>query len=105
MAAGAQGHFAGGIGLVDALQHVLVTMKTVTHTPGDKLMELLVRVLTAGMRARELETGPLPLVRDGAVTQAWRAGRLRLGRGRVRPAARRHARGRRRAGRGGRDER
>lgn len=65
------GHFAAQIGLRAALQRVPIPMKTVVHSPGDKLAELLVHVLAGGMHLKELETRPHPLVRDAAVAQAW----------------------------------
>src|SRR5919204_630244 len=67
----AMGRFAAQIGLLDALQRVPVKMKTIDHTPGDKLAELLAHTLAGGMHLKELETSPRPLVRDAAVAQAW----------------------------------
>src|SRR3990170_608639 len=65
------GRFAAQIGLIDRLNQVLFAMKTVDHSPGEKLTELLVHILAGGMHVTELETSPHPLVHDTAVAQAW----------------------------------
>ncbi|MBV9281963.1 MAG: hypothetical protein JOZ41_17940 [Chloroflexi bacterium] len=65
------GRFAHQIGLIDALDRVPVKMKTLAHSPGDKLAELLVHILAGGMHVKELETSPHPLIRDEAVARAW----------------------------------
>lgn len=67
----ALGRFAQQIDLIDALHRVPFKMKTVTHSPGDKLTELFVHPLAGGMHVQELEVSPHPLVRDQAVAQAW----------------------------------
>jgi hypothetical protein len=64
------GKLAGQVGLVDALGHVPFAMKTVDHSPGDKLVGLLVHVLAGGMQLKVLETTPHPLVRDEAFASA-----------------------------------
>jgi hypothetical protein len=46
-------------------------MKTIEHSPGDKLTELLIHLLAGGMHLKEIEVSPHPLVRDPAVAQAW----------------------------------
>lgn len=65
------GRFAEQIGLLAALQTVPFPMKTVTHSPGDKLTQLLAHLLAGGMHIDELDTSPHPLRRDAAVVQAW----------------------------------
>ena len=65
------GHFAQQIGLLQALERVPFKMKTIDHTPGDKLAELLIHILAGGMHLKGLEVSPHPLVRDQAVAQAW----------------------------------
>jgi hypothetical protein len=65
------GRFAQHIGLVDALGRVPFTMKTVQHSPGDKLTELLIHILAGGMHVKELDGSPHALVRDQAVARAW----------------------------------
>src|SRR5262245_16381016 len=65
------GRLAGHVGLIDALGRVPIEMKTVDHSPGDKLVELLVHILAGGMHLKELGAAPHPLVRDGAVARAW----------------------------------
>ncbi len=65
------GHFAAQIGLLDALERVPFKMKTVAHSPGDKLGELLAHLLAGGMHVHELDASPHPLVQDETVAQAW----------------------------------
>jgi hypothetical protein len=65
------GHFAAQIGLLDALARVPVKMKTVAHSPGDKLAELLAHILAGGMHIQQLTASPRPLVADDTVAQAW----------------------------------
>src|SRR2546427_1799551 len=65
------GHFAARIGLLDALERVPVKMKTVEHSPGEKLAELGAHILAGGMHIHELEASPHPLVQDDLVAQAW----------------------------------
>lgn len=65
------GRFAAQIGLIEALHRVPFKMKTIDHSPGDKLTELLVHILAGGMHLKELEASPHPLVLDQAVVQAW----------------------------------
>jgi hypothetical protein len=61
---------AGQVGLVDAPGRVPFAMEAVDHSPGDKLVELLVHILAGGMHLRELGAAPHPLVRGGAVARA-----------------------------------
>jgi hypothetical protein len=68
------GRFARQIGLIEALDRIPITMKTVDHSPGDKLAELFVHVLAGGMHVKELETSPHPLIQDEAVAHAWGQG-------------------------------
>lgn len=65
------GRFAQQIGLVAALERVPLKMKTIDHSPGDKLAELLLHILAGGMHLKELEARPHALVRDQAVAHAW----------------------------------
>ena len=65
------GRFATQIGLIEALHRVPFKMKTIDHSPGDKLTELLVHILAGGMHLKELEASPHPLVLDHAVVHAW----------------------------------
>jgi hypothetical protein len=66
------GRFAQQIGLLAALNRVPLKMKTIDHSPGDKLAELFVHILAGGMHVKELETSPRPLIHDEAVARAWR---------------------------------
>jgi hypothetical protein len=65
------GHFARTIGLRERLRTVPVHQKTVTHTPQDKLLELLLGLLSGMEYLTDLSTGPAPLVNDHAVAKAW----------------------------------
>jgi hypothetical protein len=65
------GRFAQQIGLFQALERVPFKMKTIEHSPGDKLAELLIHILAGGMPIKELEVSPHPLVQDQTVAQAW----------------------------------
>jgi hypothetical protein len=64
------GSLAQAIGLREALGRVPFRMKTIDHSPGDKLVELLVHILAGRMHLKELETAPHPLVQDHAVAEA-----------------------------------
>jgi hypothetical protein len=65
------GHFAAQIGLLDAFQQVPFPMKTIDHSPGDKLGELLAHILAGGMHVNELAASAHPLLGDRAVAAAW----------------------------------
>lgn len=65
------GHFAVQIGLLEAFSQVPVPMKTVDHSPGEKLAQLFCHILAGGMHITELAHRPHPLVNDGAVAGAW----------------------------------
>jgi hypothetical protein len=65
------GRFAQQIGLLEAFGRVPIRMKTIDHSPGDKLAELFAHILAGGMHVKELETSPHPLIQDEAVAHAW----------------------------------
>jgi BMFP domain-containing protein YqiC len=65
------GHFARQVGLLDAVGRIPFEMKTVAHSPGDKLAELLCHICGGGMHLAELERSAHPLVEDAAVAEAW----------------------------------
>jgi hypothetical protein len=65
------GRFAHQIGLITALDRIPIPMKTIDHSPGDKVAELLVHILAGGMHVNELETSPHPVRQDEAVAHAW----------------------------------
>lgn len=65
------GRFAHQIGLIPALRRVPIKMKTIDHSPGDKVAELLIHILAGGMHVKDLETSPHPVIRDEAVAHAW----------------------------------
>ncbi len=67
----AYARFAGQIGLLSAIEQVPFEMKTITHSPADKVIELLSHILTGGMHINELVKGAHPLTKDHAVAHAW----------------------------------
>jgi hypothetical protein len=67
----AYAHFAEQIGLISAVEHVPFPMKTIIHSPADKVIELLCHVLAGGMHINELAKSAHPLVHDQAVAHAW----------------------------------
>jgi len=67
----AYGRFAEQIGLIKAIEQVPFGMKTVIHSPADKLLELLNHILAGGMHINELGKSAHPLVHDDAVAHAW----------------------------------
>jgi hypothetical protein len=67
----AYGRFARQIGLVDAIEQIPIEMKTVVHSPADKVVELLCHILMGGMHINEVGKSAHPLVRDRVVAQAW----------------------------------
>lgn len=64
-------HFAQHLGLIDLLEAVPIAQKTVDHTPHSKLIAFLVGILGGISQLRELNDGPMPLVCDPVLAQAW----------------------------------
>ncbi len=67
----AYGQFARQVGLIQAIEQVPFRMKTVEHSPADKVLELLGHILAGGMHINALAKSAHPLVKDQAVAQAW----------------------------------
>jgi hypothetical protein len=67
----AYGSFAEQVGLLDALEQLPFKMKTVSHSPEDKVAELLAHILRGGMHVNELSKSAHPLISDQAVAEAW----------------------------------
>lgn len=65
------GRFAGQIGLIQALDELPLPMKTVMHTPGDKLAQLLAHILSGGKHISEMGESPHCLIADQAVAAAF----------------------------------
>src|SRR3972149_1804681 len=63
----AYGQFAKGVGLIKEIEQVPFKMKTVDHSPADKVAELLCHILSGGMHINELAKSPHPLGKDHAV--------------------------------------
>lgn len=67
----AYGRFAQQIGVLNELRQVPFKMKTVRHSPADKVTELLCHLLAGGMHISELGHSAHPLTADHAVARAW----------------------------------
>lgn len=67
----AYGRFAQQIGLTRTFEQVPFDMKTVEHSPADKIAELFCHILAGGMHVNELAKSAHPLVNDQAVARAW----------------------------------
>ena len=65
------GRFALQVGVDDALRRAPFEMKTVVHSPDEKLIELLCHICVGGMHITDLENSAHPLVEDPAVAAAW----------------------------------
>ncbi len=65
------GRFAQQVGLFDAFERVPFAMKTVVHSPGEKLAELLCHICGGGMYVNDLENSAHPLLADPTVAVAW----------------------------------
>jgi hypothetical protein len=65
------GRFGQQVGLDDAFGRVPFGMKSVVHTPSEKLAELLCHICGGGMYVTELENSAHPLTADPAVAAAW----------------------------------
>ena len=61
------GRFAQQVGVDDAFRRVPFEMKTVVHSPDEKLTELLCHICGGGMHLTDLENSAHPLVEDPAV--------------------------------------
>lgn len=66
------GHFARTIGLLERLAQVPIAQKTVLRAPHEKLVELLLGLLTGIEYLTDLSEGAAPLVKDAEVAAAWR---------------------------------
>ena len=64
------GHFARTIGLLERLAQVPIAQKTVVRAPQEKIVELLVGLLTGMEYLTDLSEGPAPLVQDTEVAAA-----------------------------------
>src|SRR3972149_6290634 len=67
----AYGQFAKGVGLIKEIEQVPFKMKTVDHSPADKVAELLCHILSGGMHINELGRSANPLGGGEVVAQAW----------------------------------
>jgi hypothetical protein len=66
------GHFARAIGLVEHLAEVPIDQKKVMRTPQEKIVELLVGLLSGMEYLTDLSQGPAPLTKDSEVSTAWK---------------------------------
>lgn len=65
------GRFAQQVGLDDAFGRIPFGMKSVVHTPSEKLAELLCHMCSGGMYVKEVDRSAHPLTADAAVAEAW----------------------------------
>jgi len=65
------GEFLQQHGFLDRLRQVLVPQKTHAFSPQDKLIELLIGIMSGIEHLQDLNHGPRPLTKDAAVAQAW----------------------------------
>jgi hypothetical protein len=65
------GRFAQQVGVVEAFDDVDYGMKTVDHSPADKVVELLAHLCSGGMHVNGLTKNAHPLVKDQAAARAW----------------------------------
>jgi len=70
------GHFARTIGLLAQLAQVPIAQKAVIRAPHEKLVELLLGLLTGIEYLTDLSEGAAPLVQDTEVATAWQLHRL-----------------------------
>ena len=65
------GYFAQEIGLISKLHNVSIPMKTVSHSPQEKLVEFFVSIVLGMEYLKDISHSGYPLVRDPALAQAW----------------------------------
>jgi hypothetical protein len=65
------GYFAQEIGLISKLQKVSIPMKTVSHSPQDKLIEFFVSIVLGMQHLKDMSHSGYPLVRDPELARAW----------------------------------
>ena len=65
------GQFAHCLGLVQAIEQVSLSQKTVEHSPQGKVLEFLVAILGGLEYLKDISLSARPLDKDFAVAQAW----------------------------------
>ena len=65
------GYFAQEIGLISKLQTVSIPMKTVYHSPQEKLIEFFVSITLGMAHLKDISHSGYPLVRDPELARAW----------------------------------
>jgi len=65
------GQFAHCLGLVQAIEQVSLSQKTVDHSPQGKVLEFLVAILGGLEYLKDISLSARPLDKDLAVAQAW----------------------------------
>jgi len=66
------GHFARTIGLLKGLAEIPIDQKKVVRAPHEKIVELLVGLLSGIESLTDLSEGPAPLTKDSEVSTAWK---------------------------------
>jgi len=67
----AWGQFAQSIGLIQAIEAVLLHQKKVEHRPQTKILEFFIAILAGLKHLQELSRSPHPIDQDQAVAKAW----------------------------------
>ncbi len=65
------GQFAHCLGLIQAIEQVALSQKTVDHSPQGKVLEFLVAILGGLEYLKDISLSARPLDKDLAVAQAW----------------------------------
>ena len=65
------GQFAHCLGLVQAIEQVSLSQKSVDHSPQSKVLEFLVAILGGLEYLKDISLSAPPLDKDVAVAQAW----------------------------------
>jgi hypothetical protein len=67
----AWGQFSQSIGLIQALEAVVLHQKTVEHSPQTKILEFFIAILAGLKHLYELSRSGHPIDQDQAVAKAW----------------------------------
>lgn len=65
------GQYAHCLGLIQAIEQVSLSQKTVDHSPQSKVLEFLVGILGGLEYLKDISLSARPLDKDAAVAQAW----------------------------------
>ena len=68
------GQFAHCLGMIQAIEQVVLSQKTVEHSPQGKVLEFFVAILGGLEYLKDISLSARPLDKDLAVAQAWGQG-------------------------------